>query len=105
MFRMHRGRQVKVDTDINLFDLMPLFRMNRGDGGCFIDKACVISRDPDDWDNDDKENVSVYRLQVKGRHRLGIQPYPSTTSRFISSMQKSAARTCISRSRWAPIRC
>jgi UbiD family decarboxylase len=56
-----------VDQDINLYALMPLFRVNRGDGGYFIDKAYVISRDPDDWDNDNVENVGVYRLQVKAR--------------------------------------
>jgi vanillate/4-hydroxybenzoate decarboxylase subunit C len=37
-----------VDQDINLYALMPLFRVNRGKGGYFVDKACVISRDPDD---------------------------------------------------------
>jgi vanillate/4-hydroxybenzoate decarboxylase subunit C len=68
--------EVVVDKDVNLYDLMPLFRINRGDGGYFIDKPCVISRDPDDWDNDDVENVGVYRLQVKGRNRIGIQPVP-----------------------------
>src|SRR5262249_51913594 len=53
-----------------------LFRLNRGDGGFFIDKACVISRDLDDWNNDDVENVGIYRLQVKGPNRLGIQTVP-----------------------------
>jgi vanillate/4-hydroxybenzoate decarboxylase subunit C len=69
-------QEVVVDNDVNLFDLMPLFRINRGDGGFFIDKPCVVSRDPDDWDNDNLENVGVYRLQVKGRNRLGIQTVP-----------------------------
>ena len=69
-------QEVVIDKDINLYDLMPLFRINRGDGGYFIDKPCVVSRDPDDWDNDDVENVGVYRLQVKGRNRIGIQPVP-----------------------------
>jgi 4-hydroxybenzoate decarboxylase len=55
---------------------MPLFRLNRGDGGFYIDKACVVSRDPDDWDNDDVENVGVYRLMVKGPNRIGIQTVP-----------------------------
>src|SRR3954447_5676124 len=67
-------QEVTVETHVNLYDLLPLFRLNRGDGGFFIDKPCVISRDPDDWDNDDVENVGVYRLQVKGRNRIGIQP-------------------------------
>ena len=69
-------QEVVADKDINLYDLMPLFRLNRGDGGAFIDKPCVVSRDPDEWDNDDVENVGVYRLQVKGRNRLGIQTVP-----------------------------
>jgi vanillate/4-hydroxybenzoate decarboxylase subunit C len=69
-------QEVVVEKDINLFELMPLFRLNRGDGGFYIDKSCTISRDPDDWDNDDVENVGVYRLQVKGPNRLGIQTVP-----------------------------
>jgi 4-hydroxybenzoate decarboxylase len=69
-------QEVVVDKDVNLYDLMPLFRMNRGDGGQFIDKPCVVSRDPDDWDNDDVQNVGIYRLEVKGRNRLGIQTVP-----------------------------
>ena len=69
-------QEVVVDKNINLFDLMPLFRLNRGDGGFYIDKACVVSRDPDDWDNDDVENVGCYRLMVKGPNRIGIQTVP-----------------------------
>jgi 4-hydroxybenzoate decarboxylase len=69
-------QDVIVDKDVNLFELMPLFRLNRGDGGFYIDKACIVSRDPDDWDNEDVQNVGIYRLQVKGKNRLGIQPVP-----------------------------
>ncbi|MFO0996372.1 MAG: non-oxidative hydroxyarylic acid decarboxylases subunit C [Alphaproteobacteria bacterium] len=69
-------QDVVVEKDVNLYQIMPLFRLNRGDGGFFIDKPCVVSRDPDDWDNDDVENAGVYRLQVKGRNRLGIQTVP-----------------------------
>jgi vanillate/4-hydroxybenzoate decarboxylase subunit C len=69
-------QEVVVDKNINLFELMPLFRLNRGDGGYYIDKACTIARDPDDWDNDDVENVGIYRIQVKGPNRLGIQTVP-----------------------------
>ena len=69
-------QEVVIDKDINLFEILPLFRWNQGDGGFFIDKPCVISRDPDDWNNDDVENVGVYRLQVKDRNHLGIQTVP-----------------------------
>lgn len=69
-------QEVVVDGEIDLFEILPLFRLNQGDGGFFIDKPCVISRDPDDWNNDDVENVGVYRLQVKDRNHLGIQTVP-----------------------------
>jgi vanillate/4-hydroxybenzoate decarboxylase subunit C len=69
-------QEVVIDKDINLFEILPLFRLNQGDGAFFIDKACVVSRDPDDWNNDDVENVGCYRLQVKDRNHLGIQTVP-----------------------------
>jgi len=68
--------EVEVTENINLFDILPLFRLNEGDGGCYIDKACVISRDQEDPENFGKQNVGIYRLQVKGKDRLGIQPVP-----------------------------
>jgi vanillate/4-hydroxybenzoate decarboxylase subunit C len=69
-------QEVVIDKDINLFEILPLFRLNLGDGAFFVDKACVVSRDPDDWKNDDVENVGCYRLQVKDRNHLGIQTVP-----------------------------
>ena len=65
-----------IDKGVNLFDIMPLFRLNRGDGGFYIDKACIVSRDPDDFENDEVQNVGMYRLEVKGPNRIGIQPVP-----------------------------
>jgi vanillate/4-hydroxybenzoate decarboxylase subunit C len=65
-----------IDKDVNLFDIMPLFRLNRCDGGFYIDKSCIVSRDPDDFENDDVQNVGIYRLEVKGPNRIGIQPVP-----------------------------
>jgi UbiD family decarboxylase len=62
---------------INLFELLPLFRLNRHDAGCFIDKAVIVSREPDRPEDTDRQNVGIYRLQVKGPNRLGIQPAPA----------------------------
>jgi len=62
---------------INLFELLPLFRLNRNDAGCFIDKAVIVSREPDRPDDTDRQNVGIYRLQVKGPNKLGIQPAPA----------------------------
>ena len=69
-------QEVVIENDINLFSLLPLFRLNQGDGGFYIDKACIVSRDPDHWNNEDIQNVGMYRLQVKGKNRLVIQPVP-----------------------------
>lgn len=66
----------EITEDINLFDILPLFRINQGDGGYYLDKACVISRDVEDPENFGKQNVGIYRMQVKGKDRLGIQPVP-----------------------------
>jgi vanillate/4-hydroxybenzoate decarboxylase subunit C len=66
-----------VRRDVNLFHLLPLFRLNRYDAGCYIDKAVVVSRDPDDPDHFGKQNAGIYRIQVKDVDRLGIQPLPT----------------------------
>lgn len=67
-------QEVSLTEGIDLFQLLPLFRLNRYDAGTYIDKACVISRDPDDPENFGKQNVGIYRIQVKDTDRLGIQP-------------------------------
>ncbi|MET9293272.1 non-oxidative hydroxyarylic acid decarboxylases subunit C [Streptomyces sp. NPDC003077] len=60
--------------DVDLYQVLPLFRLNVHDGGFYIDKAAVISRDPEDPEHFGKQNVGIYRLQAKGVNRLGIQP-------------------------------
>jgi UbiD family decarboxylase len=62
--------------DINIFDILPLIRLNDGDGGFYIDKAGIVSKDPDDPENSGKQNVGIYRIEVKGRRKLAIQPGP-----------------------------
>ncbi len=69
-------KEVKITTDINLFDVLPLFRVNKYDGGFYISKALIVSKDPDDPDNLDKQNAGTYRIQVKGKDLVGIQPLP-----------------------------
>ncbi|MGP4018983.1 UbiD family decarboxylase [Saccharopolyspora sp. 5N708] len=61
---------------VDLFQVLPLFRLNDGDGGFYVDKAAVVSRDPEDPENFDEQNIGVYRMEVKGRNRLGLQPVP-----------------------------
>jgi vanillate/4-hydroxybenzoate decarboxylase subunit C len=69
-------QECEITENINLFDILPLFRLNEGDAGFYIDKAVVISRDLNDPDHFGKQNVGIYRMQVKGKDRLGIQPIP-----------------------------
>ena len=70
-------REVVLEgDDINLFELMPLFRLNPGDGGMYINKSSIVSRHPDHMDDFDQQNVGMYRLQVKGPRHLSIQMVP-----------------------------
>ncbi len=69
-------QEVVHDKDINLYELMPLFRINQNDGGCYFSKACVVSQDPDDPDSLEKENVGIYRVMVQGPDTLGMQGLP-----------------------------
>ncbi|WP_088224874.1 non-oxidative hydroxyarylic acid decarboxylases subunit C [Desulfosporosinus sp. FKB] len=69
-------KEIKITEGINLFELLPLFRINKFDGGFYLSKALVVSKDLDEPDNVDKENVGIYRIQVQGKDRLSIQPLP-----------------------------
>jgi UbiD family decarboxylase len=66
-----------IDRDINLYELLPLHRINEMDGGFYIAKACIVTRDPLDPDNFDKQNVGIYRIQVMGPDTITILSIPS----------------------------
>jgi 4-hydroxybenzoate decarboxylase len=66
-------KQNTMSEDINLFEVLPLYRINEQDGGFFISKASVVSGDPEFPDDFNKQNVGTYRIQVKDKDRLGIQ--------------------------------
>ncbi|MBZ3655840.1 UbiD family decarboxylase [Salmonella enterica subsp. enterica serovar Senftenberg] len=94
-----------VDGDaINLFDILPLFRLNDGDGGFYLDKACVVSRDPLDPDNFGKQNVGIYRMEVKGKRKLGLQPVPMHDIALHLHKAEERGKICRLRSRWVTIR-
>jgi len=66
-------KEVIMTNDINIFHELPLFRVNEYDGGFYISKGVVISRDPEDPKN---QNLGIYRIQVKDKDLLGIQAGP-----------------------------
>ncbi|MBW1801676.1 MAG: UbiD family decarboxylase, partial [Deltaproteobacteria bacterium] len=63
-------KEVIVSKDINIFNEIPLFRVNEHDGGFYISKGVVVSGDPEDPKN---QNLGMYRIQAKDKDRLGIQ--------------------------------
>lgn len=65
-----------VDKNINLFEILPLYRINEQDGGFFISKASVVTGDPEFPNDLNKLNVGTYRIQVKDIDRIGIQALP-----------------------------
>ncbi|SFZ77877.1 UbiD family decarboxylase [Staphylococcus pasteuri] len=67
---------ITQEDGINLFDVLPLFRINEADAGFYLSKALIVSKDPDKPDNYDEQNIGTYRVQVKGKDKVGIQPIP-----------------------------
>lgn len=69
-------QEIVIKDNINIAEILPIFRINTNDGGCFFSKASVITKDLDDPDSIDTENVGTYRLQVQGKDIIGIQALP-----------------------------
>lgn len=69
-------KEVIIDKDINLFDVLPLFRINTNDAGFYLSKALIVSRNPENPDSYDEQNAGTYRIQVKGKDKVAIQPLP-----------------------------
>ena len=67
----------RVENGINLYALLPLYRINEYDGGFYIDKANVVSRDPSDPEHFGKQNVGIYRIQVHGPDMFSLDSVPS----------------------------
>jgi len=54
-------------NDVNLFEF-PLHRLNMGDGGPYLTKTHIITKDPETgW-----TNVAMYRMQVKDRAKTNV---------------------------------
>jgi len=56
----------------DLYAVLPLFRVNPHDGGYYLHKACVVSKDPSAGVGRDRMKFGMYSLQVQGRDRLGV---------------------------------
>lgn len=69
--------EIKIEQDINLYDLLPLYRINQYDGGFYLGKANVVSRDPLDPDDFNKQNVGIYRIQIQGPDLITVLSVPA----------------------------
>ncbi len=69
-------QEVVIEDNINMFETMPLSRINQNDGGFYLSKAVTITKDLDDPDNIDKENVGLYRIQVQHPDILALHVMP-----------------------------
>lgn len=68
--------QEVILDDFNLLELLPVFKVNAYDGGFYSSKATVVTRDPDDFDNVDKENCGIYRLAYLDKNTVSMQGLP-----------------------------
>ena len=83
-------KEVIIENDINLFDILPLFRINQFDAGFYLSKALIVSKDPNKPDSYEEQNAGTYRIQVKGKDKVAIQPLPFHDIAFIYEMQKNS---------------
>lgn len=63
-------KEVILDLDFGLFQELPLFRISLMNGGFYLLRGCVVARDPE---NSENQNRGIYRMQIKDRGRIGIQ--------------------------------
>lgn len=69
--------ECRIEQNINLYELLPLYRINEYDGGFYLAKASVASRDPLEPDDFGKQNIGIYRLQVQGPDSFTLMTIPS----------------------------
>jgi UbiD family decarboxylase len=69
--------EVRLEKDINLYDAIPLTRINEFDGGFYLGKAAVVSRDPRDPEDFNKQNVGIYRLQIHAPDVFSLMTIPA----------------------------
>ena len=72
-------KEVVIEDDINIFDILPLFRINEFDAGFYLSKALIVTRNPNNPDSYDEQNCGTYRIQVKGKDKVAIRSEEHTS--------------------------
>ncbi|WP_102346436.1 UbiD family decarboxylase [Bacillus sp. Marseille-P3661] len=76
--------QVIHGEDVDLLKLFPIPVHHEKDSGNYISAGLAIVRDPETG----KQNVSVHRLQISGKNRLGAYILPRHTFNFFKKMEE-----------------
>ena len=79
------AQDVQCTENIDLNHLLPIPVHNEHDNGKYITAGLVIARNPQTGD----QNVSINRLQVSGKDRLGILILPRDLHKFFDMAEKT----------------
>lgn len=52
-------KEVVIQDNINLFEILPFFRINEFDAGYYLSKALIVSKDPDKPESYDEQNAGT----------------------------------------------
>ena len=66
------AQNTQIGDDVNIFEVLPLIRLNDGDGGFYLDKAAVVSKDPEDPENSGKQNVGIKAVEPIGQYAVKL---------------------------------
>lgn len=79
--------QEVVHRDVDLPRLLPIPVHNELDSAPYITAGLLVSRNP----KSDAQNVTIHRLQLSGRNRLGVLLLPRHTLRFFQMAETDGA--------------
>lgn len=65
--------QEVVLDEFNLLEFLPMFKINGYDGGFYLSKSCVVTRDPDDPENFDRQGCGIYLSAVLDKNTIALQ--------------------------------
>ncbi|SRR6266702_1566929 len=66
------GYECMESTNVDLYKILPLFRVHPLDGGFYLHKTCVVSPDFNTPLKPGRFKCGAYSVQVQGRDKLGI---------------------------------
>lgn len=66
-------QEVIIEDGLNIYETLPLYRINSLDGGCYFSKACIVTSEPYDPTDFMATNVGMYRLMALGPNTIAMQ--------------------------------